>query len=47
MGGYGELMVDRVIRRYLIEKKREEGRVEKWGELVGEIGDDGCRMERG
>ncbi|WP_222127891.1 hypothetical protein, partial [Bacillus altitudinis] len=35
------------MRRYLIEKKREEGRVEKWGEVVGEMGDDGCRMEGG
>ncbi|MGM5471863.1 ribonuclease R [Bacillus pumilus] len=43
---YPDLIVHRLIRTYLIQKKTDEATLEKWGQLLPEIADHASTMER-
>ena len=43
---YPDLIVHRLIRTYLIQKKTDEVTLEKWGQLLPEIADHASTMER-
>ncbi|WP_353854557.1 ribonuclease R [Bacillus sp. Bos-x628] len=43
---YPDLIVHRLIRTYLIEKKTDEATLEKWEQLLPEIADHASTMER-